>query len=114
MKRVATWLSVLATALVAAAPAQARELVTWHTTSRHVDPDAVPFNGPPPGGPEKKPGLRVNVLLPDGYEADKRFPVLFLLHGHGDRYDFFMNPERGDLKDIAPKDFEGIIVMPEA
>ncbi len=34
-----------------------------------------------PGGP-----LRANVLLPDGYDGERSFPVLFLLHGLGDNY----------------------------
>ena len=29
---------------------------------------------------------RVNVLLPDGYDATRRYPVLYLLHGGGEDY----------------------------
>ena len=29
---------------------------------------------------------RVNVLLPDGYDTSRRYPVLFLLHGGGENY----------------------------
>lgn len=114
MRRVAAWLAVAVTALAAAAPAHARQLITWHTDSRHVDPDEVQFNGPPPGGPDKPPGLRVNVLLPDGYDGHRRFPVLFLLHGHGDRYDYWANKERGDVRRILGEDFPAIVIMPEA
>jgi S-formylglutathione hydrolase FrmB len=94
------------------APAAASRLETWTTQSRFVDPSKVQFNGPPPGGPELAPGLRVNVLLPDGFDRNRRYPVLYLLHGHGDRFDFWANPERGDVAEVA-KGFTGIIVMPE-
>jgi S-formylglutathione hydrolase FrmB len=106
-------LAALLVALAAAAPAGASRLVTWETTSRFVDPNSVTFNGPPPGAPDLPPGLRVNVLLPDGYTPAHRYPVLYLLHGHGDRFDHWVNPQRGDVRDIA-KGFQGIIVMPEA
>lgn len=55
----------------------------------------------------------MNVLLPDGYDGHHRFPVLYLLHGHGDAYDYWVNPARGDLLDIA-KGLRAIVVMPEA
>ena len=98
--------------LALAAPAQAARIVTWKTDSRFVDPQKEPFNGPPPGVPERRNALRVNVYLPDGYDGDRRYPVLYLLHGHGDGYDYWSNPERGDLRDTA-RNFPGIIVMPE-
>lgn len=93
--------------LAAAAPAQAAELVTIDTPSKHVDPAAVLWNGD--DHPRK---LRANVLLPDGYDGKRRFPVLFLLHGVGDAYDTWAKPERGDIAETA-KSFPGIIVMPE-
>ena len=100
-------LALLLLVLAAAAPAQAAELVTIKTPSRHVDPATVRFNG------DDHPGdLRANVLLPDGYDGERRFPVLFLLHGVGDRYDTWANPERGDIAQTAAG-FPGIIVMPE-
>ena len=107
-----TALLTLLVAALWAAPAAGSRLVTWTTKSRFVDPQTVPFNGPPPGGPELAPALRVNVLLPDGFKRTKRYPVLYLLHGHGDRFDSWANPERGDVADVA-KGFPGIIVMPE-
>jgi diacylglycerol O-acyltransferase/trehalose O-mycolyltransferase len=82
--------------LFAAAPARASQLVTWDTTSRFVPGD-----------------LKVNVLLPDGYDAARCRPVLYLLHGHGDAYDSWAKPDKGDVQDIA-KGFPGIVVMPEA
>src|SRR4051812_33694850 len=87
--------------LIAPAGAQASQLVTWTTTSRYVEPDRVAFNSPPPGAPGRPNALRVNVLLPDGYTPKRRYPVLYLLHGHGDGYDYWANPERGDVATIA-------------
>jgi S-formylglutathione hydrolase FrmB len=55
----------------------------------------------------------VNVLLPDGYTPTRRWPVLYLLHGHGDAYDYWANPERGNLAEIA-RGLPAIVVMPEA
>ncbi|MFL5895537.1 MAG: alpha/beta hydrolase [Thermoleophilaceae bacterium] len=101
-----------ALALALAAPAQAQRLVTLTTTSKYVDPAKQQFNKPPPGEPERPNALRVNVLLPDGYDEGGRFPVLYLLHGHGDTYDAWANRERGDVEDIA-RGFPGLIVMPE-
>jgi S-formylglutathione hydrolase FrmB len=108
--------AVAAAALTAAcwcASASAQQLVTWTTTSRYVDPARAQFNPPPPGVAARPPALRVDVLLPDGYDGQRRFPVLYLLHGHGDAYDYWVNAQKGDLLEIA-KGFPGIIVMPEA
>ena len=57
---------------------------------------------------------RVNVYLPDGFRrnGDERYPVLYLLHGQGDAYDSWANPDNGDLLNTAAG-FPGIIVMPE-
>src|SRR3954470_105938 len=107
-----TALLALLVAVLWTSPAAGSRLETWTTKSRFVDPSKVPFNGPPPGGPELAPALRVNVLLPDGFNRRRRYPVLYLLHGHGDRFDFWANPERGDVAEVA-KGFSGIIVMPE-
>ena len=95
-----------------ATPASGARLLTWKTPSRFVTPDQIRLNKPPPGGPELAPALRVNVLLPDGFTPRRRYPVLYLLHGHGDRYDYWANPQRGDVRDVA-RGFPGIIVMPE-
>jgi S-formylglutathione hydrolase FrmB len=105
-------LAALVVALLAAAPAHASRLVTLTTTSKFVDPAKVQFNGPPPDAPARENALRVNVLLPDGYTKRKRWPVLYLLHGHGDAYDYWANPKRGNIAEIA-KGFPGLIVMPE-
>jgi S-formylglutathione hydrolase FrmB len=100
-------LALLVVLLAAAAPAQAAELVTIATPSRHVDPETVVWNGD-----DHPRELRANVLLPDGYDGERRFPVLFLLHGVGDAYDTWANPERGDIQRLA-EGFPAIIVMPE-
>jgi S-formylglutathione hydrolase FrmB len=97
---------------VGATPAAGARLLTWETPSRFVKPADIRLNKPPPGGPELAPALRVNVLLPDGFTRQRRYPVLFLLHGHGDRFDYWANPQRGDVRQVA-KGFPGIIVMPE-
>jgi S-formylglutathione hydrolase FrmB len=99
---------VLGAALALPASALASKLETWVTQSRYVDPSAVQFNGP--AGRAK--ALRVNVLLPDGYDGKRRFPVLYLLHGHGDAYDSWADPGHGDVARIA-RGLGAIVVMPE-
>ena len=109
MRGIAVWTTALALAFAAAAPAGAKQrLVSWKASSRHVDPDdpQVRFNG-------DLSSLRVNVVLPDGYDGEKRFPVLYLLHGFGDNYEDWADPGKGNVLEVA-KDFPGIIVMPEA
>jgi len=96
-----------------ASPASGAQLETWLTQSRFVDPLHVKLNGPSPGQPELAPGLRVDVLLPDGFDPSRRYPVLYLLHGHGGRFDAWVAPTQGDLLTVA-SGFGGIIVMPEA
>ena len=80
-----------------------------------MDPAKQQFNNPPCDGPARPNALRVNVLLPDGYDGAKRkrWPVLYLLHGHGDSYDAWAAPCNGRVQEVA-KGFPGIIVMPEA
>jgi S-formylglutathione hydrolase FrmB len=70
-----------------------------------VDPAKVQFNGPP-----RPAALRVNVFIPDGYDGKRTFPVLYLLHGHGDSYDDWAG--KGQVAQIA-KDLGALIVMPE-
>lgn len=107
-------LVILALGLAVAAPADAAQLVTWKgTTSRFVDPAKAQFNGVPPEAPAPPSALPVNVLLPDGYDRHRRYPVLYLLHGHGDSYWSWFDPKNGDLVNTA-KGFPGIVVMPEA
>jgi S-formylglutathione hydrolase FrmB len=91
--------------LLAAPAAQAgSRLVTWTLQSRYINPALTPFNGPAK--------LGVNVLLPPGYNGRRRFPLLLLLHGHGDSYSSWMAPNHGDLPALAPG-LPAIVVMPE-
>jgi S-formylglutathione hydrolase FrmB len=112
--RRALFLGVLLSVLAAfAPPASADRIVTLTTTSRFVDPAKQQFNKPPKGVPDRPNALRVNVFIPDGYDSGRtRFPVLYLLHGHGDSYDAWASPSNGDVMRIA-KGFPGLIVMPE-
>ncbi|WP_372788002.1 alpha/beta hydrolase [Paraconexibacter sp.] len=108
--------TVLLTLLVAAcaspvASAAAR-VETIDTPSRFVDPAKAAFNLP--AGAEPREGrLRANVWLPAGYDGRRRFPVLYLLHGHGDAYDSWVSPRQGDLAETAAG-LNAIVVMPEA
>lgn len=99
--------AVVLCALAAAAPASAQRLETWSLHSGYIDTTKVAFSEQPPPGV-----MRVNVLLPDGYDGRRRFPVLYLLHGHGDAYDTWSKPGRGDVAQIA-KGLPAIVVMPE-
>jgi len=111
MKRGIVFCVLAVVALVA--PANAARLVTWkHTSSRFVRPAESPFNSVPPEAPAKPQSLPVNVLLPDGYTPRKRYPVLYLMHGHGDSYWSWFAPKNGDLLRTAAG-FPGIVVMPE-
>jgi S-formylglutathione hydrolase FrmB len=100
---------VVASAHPAVIPAR---VVTWTTTSAYVNPAGpTPFNHPA-GSATVPNALRVDVYLPAGYDGKRRFPVLWLLHGHGDAYDSWLNPQDGDFLHIAAG-FPGIVVMPE-
>lgn len=112
MRRLVAALAAAVALVVAAPAAGAPRLETWETSSGFVEPHLEQFNGPPPGAPARPNALRVNVMLPDGYDGRRRFPVLYLLHGHGDAYDYWANPQRGDVMNIA-RDLGAIVVMPE-
>jgi S-formylglutathione hydrolase FrmB len=94
-----------AVVLASATSAHASTLVTWDTSSHAVD--GSPFNDRP-----RTSQLPVNVLLPDGWSRKRAYPVLYLLHGHGDAFDSWATPQNGDLLHIAAG-FRGIVVMPE-
>lgn len=72
-------------------------------------PEGFPFGGNPQGR------TQVRILLPVGYETDeeRRYPVLYLLHGGGEDHTAWTTPgNRGRAEEIteaAPL----IIVMPE-
>lgn len=96
MRRVALLLA-LAGALVTAAPTSASTLETWSVNSRFVAAPAP---------------LKVDVLLPDGYNGKTRFPVLYLLHGHGGHFGDWADHSGGDVATVA-KGLGAVIVMPE-
>ena len=80
------------------APAAASTLQTLTVPSSCVDPQRVPMSDPPAGKPARPAALRVNVLLPDGYDGQRRFPVLYLLHGLGGAYDYWLDASHGELR----------------
>jgi S-formylglutathione hydrolase FrmB len=102
-----------AAALFSSPPAaDAARVVAWTTRSAFVDPAApTPFNRPPGVAPRPN-ALKVNIYLPDGYDGRHRFPILWLLHGHGDAYDSWGNERQGDLLSVAAG-IPAIVVMPE-
>jgi len=109
MRRSAVLLLVaLALAVLPAAASAEQQLVTVSAPSANVDASRVSFNG---GDHPRE--LRSNVLLPDGYDEARDYPVLYLLHGVGDAYDAWAKPTRGDIVNTA-RGFEGIVIMPEA
>ena len=108
MRRGAFALGGVLAALAAAAPANAGRVETVEVPSRHVDPSTATFAG---GG--HVDALRASVLLPDGYDDGGRFPVLYLLHPTGGDYKIWLEPEGGDIVNLA-RDFPAIVVMPEA
>ncbi|MBA2504580.1 MAG: hypothetical protein H0V29_01385, partial [Thermoleophilaceae bacterium] len=98
--------------MVLAAPAAASTFETLDVPSAgNVDPSKVPFNDPPGGGARPN-ALKALVLLPDGYDATQPYPVLYLLGGHGETYDAWAHPTRGDVQKTLAG-FPGIVVMPE-
>ncbi len=56
--------------------------------------------------------LRANVLLPDGYDPDVAYPVLYLLHGISDDYRAWADHTRGDVRRTLDG-LDAIVVMPE-
>lgn len=57
-------------------------------------------------------GPRAKVLLPDGYDPDKAYPLLVLLIGLNSHYSDWSDPGQGEIEKTAAG-FPGIIVMPE-
>jgi S-formylglutathione hydrolase FrmB len=93
-------------------PAAASSLETLTVPSSCVDPTSLIMADPPPGKPPRDPALRVNVILPDGYDGHTRFPVLYLLEGGG-AYDYWTDFSFGELARTV-KGLPAIVVMPEA
>ena len=110
----AVLLTALVAALLPAGTADAAKLVRFTTHSRFVNPanPKVTFNDTHRPGLPAPQALPVNVLLPDGYDGKRRFPVLYLLHGHGDTYNSWVDPKNGDLRHLAAG-LPAIVVMPE-
>lgn len=52
------------------------------------------------------------VVLPAGYEEGKKYPVLYLLHGHGGRYDTWVKKTKKTLPQDASR-WGMIIVCPD-
>lgn len=94
-------------AMAAAAPAGAGRLIEIDLPSNgNVDVTKVHFNG------EGHPGrLMANVLLPDGYDEHRRWPVLYLLHGAGETYTTWVRKTKA--AEVAA-DLGAIVVMPDA
>ena len=103
--------AVIASVGLPAGTAHASQLVTWDVPSKVVDVSKFAFNKPPDTADRPK-ALKVDVLLPDGYDGKRQFPVLWLLHGHGDSFDSWPNPKQGDLANTG-KGLDAIVVMPE-
>ncbi len=91
----------------------AQKLVRIATPSSHIDPSTQGLAGPVhPGMPEHPGKLMANVLLPNGYTPKKRYPLLLLFHGAGERFDSWADPVLGDIAKTA-KNLNAVIVMPE-
>lgn len=91
----------------------AQKLVRIATPSSHIDPSTQNLAGPVHPGMPAHPGrLMANVLLPDGYTPKKRYPLLLLLHGAGERFDSWADPLLGDIRRTA-RGLGAVIVMPE-
>ena len=102
IRRIAALASVAAaTWLGASGIARADKLVTIPIPDRHGEIPAtwLGYPGPP----------KANVLLPDHYDARKRYPLLVLLHGLNCNYGWYV--QTGLI--AAFKGFKGIVVMPE-
>ncbi|MGA7395984.1 MAG: alpha/beta hydrolase-fold protein [Solirubrobacterales bacterium] len=90
-----------------------QKLETIDVPSALVDPAVQDFAGPVSSTMGPHPGtLKANVLLPDGYTNKKRYPLLLLLHGAGERYDSWSDAELGDIRNTA-KGLNAVVVMPE-
>ena len=98
MKRIIVFVTVLAWAVAAAAQGS---IVTESIHSKALGVDQ-----------------KYNVYLPEGYNAAKRYPVIYLLHGLSDDYTAW--DTKGRMKDVADELIRSgemvpaVIVMPNA
>jgi S-formylglutathione hydrolase FrmB len=90
-----------------AAAARASQLVTIPIPARNGEIADVWLPRYPHGGPPL-----ARVLLPDGYNPAKAYPLLVLLVGLNSDYSDWSGPGQGEIATTA-KGFPGIIVMPE-
>lgn len=107
--------SVLAFGLAAfgASSASAQKLIEIETPSSYVDLSNQHLAAPVTENMGPHPGkLMAKVLLPNGYTPKKRYPLLLLLHGSGERFDSWADPLLGDIQNTA-KNLNAVIVMPE-
>ncbi len=106
---------MLAAMVFMAAPGRAaQKLVTLDVPSALVDPATQDFQDEPltPSMGTHPGTLKANVLLPDGYTKSKRYPLLLLFHGAGERFDSWADPDLGDIRETAAG-LNAVIVMPE-
>jgi S-formylglutathione hydrolase FrmB len=94
----------------APAAAAAPQLIEIDLPSRagNIDASQIRFNGD--GHPKT---LKANVLLPEGYDPRRRWPVLYLLHGAGESYRSWVSKTKADAV-IGPAKLPAIVVMPDA
>jgi S-formylglutathione hydrolase FrmB len=90
-----------------AASARASELVTIPIPARNGEIADVWLPRYPAGGPPL-----ARVLLPDGYDPARAYPLLVLLVGLNSNYTDWSDRGEGEIATTA-KGFPGIIVMPE-
>ena len=107
-------LMLAAMALTAAPGRAAQKLVTLDVPSSHIDPATQNFQVDPitPSMGTHPGTLKANVLLPDGYTKGKRYPLLLLYHGAGERFDSWIDPDLGNIRETAAG-LNAVIVMPE-
>jgi S-formylglutathione hydrolase FrmB len=103
---VAASLALAATAAAPAPAAQRVEVVDLPSLAGNVDLSVARLN--------KATKLQAHVLLPDGYDEqpERRWPVLYLLHGVGDDSSTWLDPKKGDVR-VRAKGLPAIVVMPE-
>jgi S-formylglutathione hydrolase FrmB len=88
------------------APAAGLSLVSSQPVNGHPRVSDLTFSSKALGGP-----VHVDVLVPAGYDptATARYPVLYLLHGHGGHYNDWVNHG----VDAVIGDLPAIVVMPD-
>jgi S-formylglutathione hydrolase FrmB len=100
-------LVVAALVSAGAATARASELVEITIPARNGEVSDMWLPRYPDGGPPK-----AKVLLPDGYEPAKAYPLLLLLVGLQSNYSDWSDTGQGEIEKTAAG-LRGIIVMPE-